>query len=60
MCNWWSRLHQFIIHTILNNFFDAVKKIDKIRHILISGYWIELGQHSELVKANELIKHLKQ
>ena len=50
-----------------NNYFNAtdlieelVKQQMKVIRFPITGYWIDIGQHSELVKANELVKHLKQ
>lgn len=50
-----------------NEFFNAtdlieelVKQQMKVIRFPITGYWIDIGQHSELVKANELVKHLKQ
>lgn len=49
-----------------NKFFNAtdlieelVKQQMKVVRFPITGYWIDIGQHSELVKANELVKHLK-
>lgn len=49
-----------------NKFFNAtdlieelVKQQMKVIRFPITGYWIDIGQHSELVKANELVKHLK-
>ena len=54
-------------HIPQNKFFNAtdlieelVKQQMKVIRFPITGYWIDIGQHSELVKANELIKHLKQ
>ena len=39
---------------------ELVKQEMKVIRFPITGYWIDIGQHSELVKANELVKHLKQ
>ena len=54
-------------HIPQNKFFNAtdlieelVKQQMKVIRFPITGYWIDIGQHSELVKANELVKHLKQ
>lgn len=48
-----------------NKFFNAtdlieelVKQQMKVIRFPITGYWIDIGQNSELVKANELVKHL--
>lgn len=53
-------------HIPQNKFFNAtdlieelVKQQMKVIRFPITGYWIDIGQHSELVKANELVKHLK-
>jgi dTDP-glucose pyrophosphorylase len=53
-------------HIPQNEFFNAtdlieelVKQNMKVIRFPITGYWIDIGQHSELVKANELVKHLK-
>lgn len=50
-----------------NKFFNATDLIEelvrqqmKVIRFPITGYWIDIGQHSELVKANELVKHFKQ
>ena len=49
-----------------DNFFNATDLIDelvkqqlKVIRFPITGYWIDIGQHSELKKAEELIKHMK-
>lgn len=49
-----------------NEFFNATDLIEelvnqnmKVIRFPITGYWIDIGQHSELAKANELVKHLK-
>jgi len=48
-----------------NDFFNAtdlieelVKQQMKVIRFPITGYWIDIGQHSELDKAKELVKHL--
>ena len=48
-----------------NKFFNATDLIEKlikqqmnVIRFPITGYWIDIGQHSELQKAEELIKHL--
>lgn len=48
-----------------NEFFNAtdlieelVKQRMKVIRFPITGYWIDIGQHSELEKAKELVKHL--
>lgn len=53
-------------HIPQNEFFNAtdlieelVKQNMKVIRFPITGYWIDIGQHSELAKANELVKHLK-
>ena len=52
-------------HIPQNEFFNAtdlieelVKQQMKVIRFPITGYWIDIGQHSELEKANELVKHL--
>jgi len=49
-----------------NEFFNAtdlieelVKQQMKVIRFPITGYWIDIGQHSELKKAEELAKHIK-
>ena len=49
-----------------NTFFNATDLIDelvkqqmKVVRFPITGYWIDIGQHSELKKAEELAKHIK-
>ena len=49
-----------------NDFFNAtdlieelVKQQMKVIRFPITGYWIDIGQHSELEKAKELVKHMK-
>ena len=49
-----------------NEFFNATDLIEelvrqqmKVIRFPITGYWIDIGQHSELEKAKELIKHMK-
>ena len=49
-----------------NIFFNATDLIDelvkqqmKVIRFPITGYWIDIGQHSELKKAEELVKHMK-
>lgn len=49
-----------------NTFFNATDLIDelvklklKVVRFPITGYWIDIGQHSELKKAEELVKHMK-
>ena len=39
---------------------ELVKQQMKVIRFPITVYWIDIGQHSALVKANELVKHLKQ
>lgn len=50
-----------------NAFFNAtdlinelVKQQMKVVRFPITGYWIDIGQHSELDKAKELVKHIKE
>ena len=49
-----------------NEFFNATDFMDKLivsRHKVIrypiSGFWIDIGQHEELARAKEMIKHMK-
>ena len=49
-----------------NEFFNATDFIDKLmttRHKIIrypiSGFWIDIGQHDELARAKEMVKHMK-
>lgn len=49
-----------------NDFFNATDLINelvnqkmKVIRFPITGYWIDIGQHSELAKAEELAKHIK-
>lgn len=49
-----------------NKFFNATDLIEelikqqmKVIRFPITGYWIDIGQHSELAKAKELVKHMK-
>ena len=49
-----------------DSFFNATDLIEKlvkeqlkVIRFPITGYWIDIGQHSELKKAEELIKHMK-
>ena len=49
-----------------NTFFNATDLIEelikqqmKVIRFPITGYWIDIGQHSELEKAKELIKHMR-
>lgn len=49
-----------------NKFFNATDFMDKLivtHHKVIrypiSGYWIDIGQHDELERAKEIVKHLK-
>lgn len=49
-----------------NEFFNATDFMDKLiatHHRVIrypiSGYWIDIGQHDELARAKEMVKHLK-
>lgn len=49
-----------------NHFFNAtdlieelVKQQMKVIRFPITGYWIDIGQHSELAKAKEFVKHMK-
>lgn len=49
-----------------NHFFNAtdlieelVKQQMKVIRFPIAGYWIDIGQHSELAKAKEFVKHMK-
>lgn len=49
-----------------NEFFNATDFMDKLietHHTVIrypiSGYWIDIGQHDELIRAKEMIKHMK-
>lgn len=37
---------------------ELVKQQMKVIRFPITGYWIDIGQHSELKKAEELVKHL--
>lgn len=50
-----------------NRYFNATDFMDKLietYHKVIrypfSGYWIDIGQHEELARAREMIKHLRQ
>lgn len=50
-----------------NAFFNAtdlinelVKQQMKVVRFPITGYWIDIGQHSELDKAKDLVKHIKE
>lgn len=50
-----------------NRFFNATDLIEelvrqkmKVVRFPITGYWIDIGQHSELNKAKELVKHIKR
>lgn len=50
-----------------NAFFNATDLINelvklqmKVVRFPITGYWIDIGQHSELDKAKELVKHIKE
>lgn len=50
-----------------NKFFNAtdlieelVKRNMNIIRFPITGYWIDIGQHSELLKAEELVKHVNR
>lgn len=38
---------------------ELVKQQMKVIRFPITGYWIDIGQHSELEKAKELVKHMK-
>ena len=38
---------------------ELVKQQMKVIRFPITGYWIDIGQHSELEKAKELTKHIK-
>lgn len=49
-----------------NEFFNAtdfmeklIKEEYKVIRYPISGYWIDIGQHNELERAREIIKHIK-
>ena len=49
-----------------NQFFNATDFIDllisnkfKVIRYPISGYWIDIGQHDELERAKEIVKHVK-
>lgn len=49
-----------------NQFFNATDLVDKLiatRHKVIrypiSGFWIDIGQHEELARAREMVKHMK-
>lgn len=49
-----------------NEFFNATDFMDKLietHHKVIrypiSGYWIDIGQHDELARAKEMVKHMK-
>lgn len=49
-----------------NEFFNATDFMDKLiaaRHKVIrypiSGFWIDIGQHEELARAREMVKHMK-
>lgn len=56
-----------LINLIPNDeFFNAtdfmeklIKKEYKVIRYPISGYWIDIGQHDELERAREIIKHIK-
>lgn len=48
-----------------NEFFNATDLIEELVKLQmnvirfpITGYWIDIGQHSELEKANEMVKHI--
>lgn len=50
-----------------NQFFNATDFIDilisnkfKVIRYPISGYWIDIGQHDELERAKEIVKHVKE
>lgn len=38
---------------------ELIKRQMKVIRFPITGYWIDIGQHSELKKAEELVKHMK-
>ena len=38
---------------------ELVKQQMKVIRFPITGYWIDIGQHSELEKAKEFVKHMK-
>jgi NDP-sugar pyrophosphorylase family protein len=47
-------------------FFNATDFMDKlieqgykVIRYPISGYWLDIGQHDELARAREMVKHLK-
>lgn len=49
-----------------NQFFNATDFMDtlinqsyKVIRYPISGFWIDIGQHEELVRAKEMVKHMK-
>lgn len=49
-----------------NKYFNATDFMDalidthhKVIRYPISGYWIDIGQHDELARANEMVKHMK-
>ena len=49
-----------------NEFFNATDFMDKLiatSHRVIrypiSGFWIDIGQHEELARAREMVKHMK-
>lgn len=53
-------------HIPENEFFNATDFMDKLiaaRHKVIryplSGFWIDIGQHEELARAREMVKHMK-
>lgn len=37
---------------------ELIKREMKVIRFPITGYWIDIGQHSELYKAKELVKHI--
>ena len=50
-----------------NSFFNATDLIEElvkqqmnVIRFPITGYWIDIGQHSELLKAEELVKHVSR
>lgn len=61
-------IKQEVLKFIPNNeFFNATDLIEELIKLQmnvirfpITGYWIDIGQHSELEKAQELVKHMKK
>lgn len=39
---------------------DSIKTSKKVISYPITGYWLDIGNHEEYAKANELVKHIKR